>query len=256
MKTENNMLYYVNIQFDGSNRLYSYISHDLSVKVGDEVLVPVYDNETRNGIVISAGLYSVDDAPYPIEKTKTVIRKMITDEQKELFQRLAFDLNAVKKQRLIDEANETISVSEEVNENNEQKPKETQSVDIIAGIFTTVIATPILTLIFGFIIAIILLFLGWEDDDDLWLPFVLAVPVAIGFCIYAIMNPAPVQSKKSVKYHPKGSNGNSFGGGWTPGCPEEKMFSSTDSAFDFDGDGHLNSIESDTKFGIFFGDDE
>ena len=256
MKTDDQFYYYVSVQFKENNASYSYICPDLSVKVGDEVLVPVYENKEMIGKVVSAMFCTADDAPYPIEKTNTVIRKIITDEQKELFQRLAFDLNAVKKQRLIDKANETISVSEEVNENNEQKRKETQSVDIIAGVFTTVIATPILTLIFSFIIAIILLFLGWEADDDIWLPFLLAVPGSIAFCIYAIMNPAPMQSKKSVKYHPKGSSGNSFGGGWTPGCPEEKMFSFMDDAFDFDGDGHLNSVESDAKFDIFFGDDE
>lgn len=128
--------------------------------------------------------------------------------------------------------------------------------ELEANIITTIIATPILSVIFGFIIGIILLVFGWEPDDDFWIPFVLAVPVAIGFCIYAIKNPAPTQSAKTVKRHPTGRGGTSTGGGWIPGCPEENMFSSTNGAFDFDGDGHLNCVESDTKFDVFFGDDE
>lgn len=98
LKTDDQFYYYVSVQFKENNASNSYICPDLSVKVGDEVLVPVYENKEMIGKVVSAMFCTADDAPYPIEKTKTVIRKIITDEQKELFQRLAFDLNAVKKQ--------------------------------------------------------------------------------------------------------------------------------------------------------------
>ena len=195
---------------------------------------------------------------YPIEKTKTVIRKIVSYEQKELLQKLAFDLNAIKKQRIMHESNEakTASVSEQVKERNEKQKKGTPRVDVAAGILTTIVATPILTLIFGFIISIFLFILGWKADEDIWLPFLLAVPVAIGFCIYAIKCQMPVQSYKTLKRCTKGSGKTSFGGGWTPGCPEEKTFSFMNDAFDLDGNGHLNSIESNLKFDVFFGDDE
>ena len=233
MKTDNQQYFYVGVQFRDNAMPYSYLCHNLSVKIGDEVLVPVYDNEKRNGIVVSTGFYSADNAPYPPEKTKTVICIIPPDEQE------------------ISDSSSGTQIDQPAHDNRENGKART---DMVANILTSIVFTPILTVVFGFGIAIILLALGWDTDDGVWLPFVLAFPAAVGFCIYAIKHPTPVQTKKSPKRH-VGSGGSS-GGGWYPGCPEEKMFSSTDNAFDFDGNGRLDSAESSTKFDIFFGDDE
>lgn len=64
------------VTFPGSGRSYAYISSDLTIKVNDRVVVPVgSDNAENIGIVISTGFYTRSNAPYPIEKTKAIIRK-------------------------------------------------------------------------------------------------------------------------------------------------------------------------------------
>lgn len=54
---------------------YHYRTEDAAIKVGDEVLVPVGTKETI-GTVVSIGQYMRIAAPYPVEKTKFIIRKM------------------------------------------------------------------------------------------------------------------------------------------------------------------------------------
>lgn len=57
---------------------YHYRTDDPSIKVGDEVLVPVGDTVTT-GKVVSVGQYLRVAAPYPVDKTKSIIAK-ITEE--------------------------------------------------------------------------------------------------------------------------------------------------------------------------------
>lgn len=54
---------------------YHYRTDDPTIKVGDEVLVPVGNKETI-GTVISVGQYMRIAAPFPIDKTKFIIRKI------------------------------------------------------------------------------------------------------------------------------------------------------------------------------------
>lgn len=59
---------------------YSYRTEDLTIKVGDEVLVPVGDKETI-GTVVSIGQYMRIAAPYPVDKTKFIISKINKEHQ-------------------------------------------------------------------------------------------------------------------------------------------------------------------------------
>ncbi|MDO4343351.1 MAG: hypothetical protein Q4C50_00975 [Eubacteriales bacterium] len=63
------------VAFPHALRPYSYRTEDPTIKVGDEVLVPVGDKET-NGIVVSVGQYMRIAAPYPVDKTKFIICKI------------------------------------------------------------------------------------------------------------------------------------------------------------------------------------
>lgn len=58
---------------------YHYRTDDTTIKVGDEVLVPVGDKETI-GKVVSVGQYMRVAAPYPVDKTKFIISKNKSEE--------------------------------------------------------------------------------------------------------------------------------------------------------------------------------
>ncbi len=66
------------VVFDGNSQPYYYRTEDETIKVGDTVLVPAGNNEAE-AIVVSVGQYMKLAAPFPIEKTKFIIRK-ITEE--------------------------------------------------------------------------------------------------------------------------------------------------------------------------------
>lgn len=253
MKTDR-IFYYIGVRFDERAMAYSYLCQDLSVRVGDDVLVPVYDAEERIGKVVTAAFYSVDDVPYPLEKTKSVIRKIPSEETEAEIEELVSALNTLKTARIQNDSDDTAPVSEKPSPDPSKDTHVSSHTDTVANILTVFIITPILTLIFGLILAFILILLGWEADNGIWAPFALALPIAIAFCIYAIESPTPPQSTKPVKRHSHSGTGGS--GVWLPGCPEEELFSSMDDAFDFDGDGHLDDVESSTKCDIFFGDDD
>ena len=68
---------YCGIMLPFSNRPYSYRTDDASIKIGDTVIVPVGIDETEiEGKVVSVGQYLPVGAPYPVEKTKKIIRKI------------------------------------------------------------------------------------------------------------------------------------------------------------------------------------
>lgn len=65
-----------NVTLPGSQRSYAYISDDLTIRANDKVIVPAgLDNAEKDGTVVSIGVYAPNDTPYPIEKTKHIIRK-------------------------------------------------------------------------------------------------------------------------------------------------------------------------------------
>lgn len=72
-KTEK--LLYAKVKLGDSSFGYSYRCNDQSIKAGDKVIVPVGDKQEITGTVISVDFYALDQVPYPIEKTKFIIRK-------------------------------------------------------------------------------------------------------------------------------------------------------------------------------------
>lgn len=63
------------VVFDGNSHPYHYRTEDETIKVGDRVVVPAGNNEAE-AIVVSVGQYMKLAAPFPIEKTKFIIRKI------------------------------------------------------------------------------------------------------------------------------------------------------------------------------------
>ncbi len=63
------------VMFPHALRPYNYRTEDPTIKIGDDVLVPVGDREAI-GTVVSVGQYMRIAAPYPVDKTKFIIRKV------------------------------------------------------------------------------------------------------------------------------------------------------------------------------------
>lgn len=67
---------YCGVLIPFSSRPYSFRTDDNSIKIGDTVIVPVGENDKEmKGRVVSIGQYLRLSAPYPVEKTKMIIRK-------------------------------------------------------------------------------------------------------------------------------------------------------------------------------------
>lgn len=67
---------YCGVKFPFSPRSYSFRVKDDDIKIGDKVIAEVgKDNKEAEGIVVSVGQYARTDVPYPVEKTKFIIRK-------------------------------------------------------------------------------------------------------------------------------------------------------------------------------------
>ena len=67
---------YCGVLLPFSSRPYSFRTDDNSIKIGDTVIVPVGENDKEmKGRVVSIGQYLRLSAPYPVEKTKLIIRK-------------------------------------------------------------------------------------------------------------------------------------------------------------------------------------
>ena len=73
MRITEHLYFYVEVTFGNSARRYSYICNDLRVKVGDTVEVPAGNNQQIKATVVSTLFCTAEEAPYPVEKTKTVI---------------------------------------------------------------------------------------------------------------------------------------------------------------------------------------
>lgn len=72
---------FCSVEFDSGYKSYYYITDDDSIEVGDFVIVPAgKDNHPAAVEVVKKEYFSEEDAPFPIEKTKRIIRKC-TDEE-------------------------------------------------------------------------------------------------------------------------------------------------------------------------------
>lgn len=68
---------YCGVLLPFANYPYSYRTEDETIKIGDTVVVPVgKDGNEMNGEVVSVGHYSRLGVPYPVEKTKMIIKKI------------------------------------------------------------------------------------------------------------------------------------------------------------------------------------
>lgn len=67
---------YCGVLLPFSSRPYSFRTEDNTIQIGDTVIVPVGENDKEmKGRVVSIGQYLRLSAPYPVEKTKLIIRK-------------------------------------------------------------------------------------------------------------------------------------------------------------------------------------
>lgn len=72
---------FCNVMFDDWGRTYCYLTDDDTIKAGDHVRVPAgRDNREVTVLVDSIEYHPADEAPYPMEKIKRVIRKCQEDE--------------------------------------------------------------------------------------------------------------------------------------------------------------------------------
>lgn len=73
---ENKTIYTIcGVIFAHAMHLYNYKTDDPTIKLGDQVLVPVGDSEAV-GTVVSVGQFLRIAAPFPIDKMKSIIRKV------------------------------------------------------------------------------------------------------------------------------------------------------------------------------------
>lgn len=73
--------WYCGVSVKGINTIYSYISDMGEVQVDSYVMVPFGGyNTLRFGIIKSCAEYAAEDAPYPVEKTKHIVREATAEE--------------------------------------------------------------------------------------------------------------------------------------------------------------------------------
>lgn len=78
---DNNTIYtYCGVILPFSSRQYNFRTEDETIQIGDKVVVPVgKDDKETEGTVVSVGQYMNIAVPYPIEKTKVIIRKIFKE---------------------------------------------------------------------------------------------------------------------------------------------------------------------------------
>lgn len=72
---------YCSVEFDEGYKNYYYITDDDSITVGDYVIVPAgKDNHHAVAEVVKVDYFSESDVPFPVNKTKRIIRKCTDDD--------------------------------------------------------------------------------------------------------------------------------------------------------------------------------
>ena len=68
---------YCGVRYAETNKVYHYLCGDFTVEIGDRVEVPIGDTgHTATGTVVTVGQYIADTVPFPVERTKSIIRKL------------------------------------------------------------------------------------------------------------------------------------------------------------------------------------
>lgn len=67
---------YCGVAFPYQDKVYLYRTENKSIRPGDKVIVPVgEENEEKLAQVVSVDIYHFNDVPYPVHKTKMIIRR-------------------------------------------------------------------------------------------------------------------------------------------------------------------------------------
>lgn len=74
-RKENTVYTYCGVVYEGNSMVYHYRVNDELIAPGDIVIVPSGRNNEEEATVVSVGEYLSYAVPYPIEKTKKIIRK-------------------------------------------------------------------------------------------------------------------------------------------------------------------------------------
>ena len=77
LSEDKNIYIYCGIALANSARPYSFRTEDATIRIGDTVIVPIgEENKETKGTVVSVGQYARMGVPYPVEKTKFILRKI------------------------------------------------------------------------------------------------------------------------------------------------------------------------------------
>ncbi len=72
---------FCDVEFEPGGKTYCYLADDDSFKVGDTVLVPAgSDNHEALVRIVDKNYYSTENAPFPVEKAKYIIKRIDEDE--------------------------------------------------------------------------------------------------------------------------------------------------------------------------------
>ena len=85
--TDKTIYTFCSVVFPSSHQPYTYLTGEIEVKIGDTVVVPVGSKDKKAiATVVSISQHMRMTAPYPVEKTKKIIKKVEpTDSEKRLF---------------------------------------------------------------------------------------------------------------------------------------------------------------------------
>lgn len=73
---------FCNVRFDNSGKTYCYLTEDESLNPGDAVVVPVgYEDKETVVEIESIEYYTAEDAPFPVNKIKRILRKYEENEE-------------------------------------------------------------------------------------------------------------------------------------------------------------------------------
>ncbi len=108
---------YVGVRFPVSTKVYHYICDDWHVCVGDIVLVPTQGGEEKTAVVTRKKMYSAVSAPYPVYKTKKIIR-VLKQEQSDMSATTSMTLSDPAEVRDNSQAEKSDPASPQLNRNN------------------------------------------------------------------------------------------------------------------------------------------
>lgn len=104
---------YCDVLTDESDKSYYYLSDILDLREGDNVEVPFGDiGKTVKGTVMKIGKYTLDNAPYPPNETKNILRKVPGDERSSEDGNFLLNCGGTVLERYIGQENNKIVIPE------------------------------------------------------------------------------------------------------------------------------------------------